>query len=90
MKIGGYQIIDLENRNFTPGVGQVFNGIYEKIEGTRKPILVSGIRISGVELHDTYVDFVLQGSAFTTKVSLGGMTATVTIEDTDVVTVTMA
>lgn len=89
MRVGGYQIVDLGNRNFLPNVGQVFDGIYETIEGTRKPILVSGIQINGVELHDTFVDFVLQDSAFVTRVTLGNMTATVTIQDTDVVTVTI-
>lgn len=55
-KVGGYKIIDLENKLFTPDVGIVYDGIYEKIKQTRKPILLSGLNIEGeVVYHDFYV-----------------------------------
>ena len=89
MKIGGYQIIDLENRNLQINVGMVFNGIYELIEGTRKPILLSGIQLNGIELHDSFVDFIVQEGSFVTSLSVGGQTGTLTVTDRDVVTVTI-
>lgn len=87
MNIGGYQIIDLENRNLTPGVGMQYKGLYEKIEGTRKPLLVSGIQISGVEMKDAFCVFVADGSNFVTQFTFSGQTLALTISDLDVVTV---
>lgn len=87
MKIGGYQIIDLENRPFTLGVGQQYKGLYEKIEGTRKPILVSGINVTGTEFHDTFVTFGVDGSDFVANIPNGEINVVVRISDLDVVTV---
>lgn len=64
MNKGGYQIVDLGGKSFTLGTGIVVDGAYDKIEGTRKPIYVSGIVIAGVEYHDTYVDFTVNQSNF--------------------------
>ena len=55
MKIGGYQIIDLKGKNLTTDVGMVYEGIYELIEGTTKPILLSGIQVDDTEYQDVYV-----------------------------------
>lgn len=38
--------------------------IYDKIEGTTKPILLSGINVGGTELHDAFVEFKASGSSF--------------------------
>lgn len=86
MNKGGYQIIDLENKELTLGVGMVYNGIYDKVEGTRKPILISGLNIGGVEYHDTYVDFTVSGTNFVGSV----YGKTITISDVNVVTVSNA
>ena len=64
MNKGGYQILDLKNTNFALGTGAVVAGVYGKIAGTKKPILVSGIVIAGTEYHDTYVDFTINNTAF--------------------------
>ena len=64
MNKGGYQIVDLGGKSFTLGTGRVVDGVYDKIEGTRKPIYVSGIVIADVEYHDTYVDFTVNQSNF--------------------------
>lgn len=64
MNKGGYQIVDLGGKSFTLGTGRVVDGVYDKIEGTRKPIYVSGIVIVDVEYHDTYVDFTVNQSNF--------------------------
>lgn len=84
MKKGGYQIIDLENRNIAVGASSTYEGIYDKIEGTRKPIYVSGIQIGGVEYHDTYIDFTVSGTNFVGK-AYGHI---FTISDLDVITIT--
>lgn len=64
MNKGGYQILDLKNTNFALGTGAVVSGVYGKIAGTKKPILVSGIVIAGTEYHDTYVDFTINNTVF--------------------------
>ncbi len=80
MNKGGYQIIDLKNVELTSGTGTVFDGVYEKIEGTRKPILVSGLNVGGTEYNDAYVQFTVSGSNYTTTIY--GMTLTIADDDT--------
>lgn len=84
MKIGGYQIVDLKNVNHELSVGMVHEGIYDIIESTRKPILLSGIHIDDKEFHDSYANFSVSGTNFVATV----YGYTITIEDTDVVTIT--
>lgn len=52
---GGYQIINLDNVEHKQNVGVVHDGIYSKIKGTQKPIMISGINIGGFDYHDCYV-----------------------------------
>lgn len=84
MQKGGYQIIDLKNKQLTIGTGMVYNGVYELIEGTSKPILLSGINIAGKEYHDTFIDLTVSGSSFIATV----YGKKITITDNDVVTIT--
>lgn len=83
MATGGYQIIDLENKELTLATGMVFEGIYDKIEGTRKPILISGINIEGTEYHDTFVELTVSGSSYVGTI----YGKNISITDVDVVTV---
>ena len=83
MKIGGYQIIDLKGKNLTTDVGMVYEGIYDLIESTRKPILLSGIQVDDTEYQDVFTSVTINGSAFELK----AYNKIFTIEDTDVVTV---
>lgn len=89
---GGYKIIDLENKNHEVGVGMVHEGIYDAIEGTNKVILLSGLVFEGTELHDVFVFPSVSGTAFVFPMTVVSSDAThtvlVTVEDTDVVTVT--
>lgn len=88
---GGYQIIDLRDINHQIGIGQVHEGIYDKIESTRKAILLSGITIAGVEYHDTYIFPTVNGTNFVSVVGENPTTNVkiiMNIEDTDVVTFT--
>lgn len=91
---GGYQIIDLENRNLTSQVGMTYEGIYDKIEGTRKPVLVSGIKISDVEYRDMWVNFSVVGDSFigvvtNVETSKGTYRLTFRVHSNDVLTVEM-
>lgn len=81
---GGYQIIDLKNKKLTSATGMVYDGIYDKIEGTRKAILISGLNVGGTEYHDTFVELTVDGTDY--KGTIYGKT--ITISDKDVVTVT--
>ena len=84
--IGGYQIIDLGGKQLTSGVGMVYDGIYDVIESTTKPILVEGLNVGGVDYHSAFVDFTVAGSTYTGTIH----GKTITISDIDVVTVTNA
>lgn len=86
MLTGGYQIIDLDNVNHTPGVGILHEGIYDKIEGTRKAILLSGLVVDDIEYRDIFVEVRVNESNFVMTV----YGKTITITDTDVVTVANA
>lgn len=91
MTIGGYQIINLNDVNHSLGIGMVHEGIYERIEGTRKPLLLSGIVVAGVEYHDTYIFPTVNGTSYVAVVGRNPTTNTelhINIEDTDVVTFT--
>ena len=64
MAKGGYQIIDFKSKNFTLGTGMFFKGVYSLIEGTTKPIYVTGISIEGVEYRDTYLDLTVNMDSY--------------------------
>lgn len=90
MKSGGYQIIDLQNKKLTKDVGMLFDGIYEKIEGTRKPIMLSGLNVDGVEYRDIFVEIYNLGSTYSLKCFTAyddiNFSGVVTITENDVVT----
>lgn len=68
MNVGGYQIIDLKNINLGDdsevGNGVTIEGVYELIENTRKPILVSGMVVNGIKYHDSFARVRVEGSDF--------------------------
>lgn len=80
---GGYQIIDLKSRELQIGVGSVYEGIYELIEGTNKPIVVSGLNIEGVDIRDDFASVKIMGTNFDLIVG----NYVVTVNDRDVVTI---
>lgn len=66
MRKGGYQIVDFQDINITTGEGVTVVGVYETIESSyRKPILISGVTIDGVEKPDCFVDCEVAGSNYT-------------------------
>lgn len=61
---GGYKIINLEDYSFTTGTAVTVKGIYDLIEETNKPILLSGLTLDTKEIPDFYVLFIVNGSDF--------------------------
>lgn len=84
MRKGGYRIIDLNDTNFTLDVAMMISGIHDEIEGSyRKPLLLSGLTVAGVEYADVYVTPVVNESAY----MLSAYNFTIKVESTDAVTV---
>lgn len=91
MKKGGYQIIDFKDFPVKEGSESfIIPGIYDLIEGTRKPILLSGINAWNREYPDVFMHYRLSGTSFVfTMSNIGfGEIGTITVSDTDVVTFT--
>lgn len=87
MRKGGYRIIDLDDINFTLDVAMMIPAIHEEIEGRyRKPLLLSGLTVAGVEYADVYVTPVVNESAYMISV----YDFTIKVESTDVVTISKA
>lgn len=61
---GGYKIIDLKGTNFTSDVGVIIDGVYEDIESTNKPTLISNFSISNKEYDSVYCFLVKQNTTF--------------------------
>lgn len=59
---GGYQILDLGNIDLT--TSPTIEGLYELIEGTKKPIRLTRINLGGVEKHDVVSIPVVSGSDY--------------------------
>ena len=86
---GGYQIIDLKNKELQLGVGMVYDGIYDLLESTRKVVLVSGLNIDGTEYKDMFLNFGVVGSEFHAIIIFDiTNTLLITINDNDIVTIT--
>ena len=96
MKIGGYQIIDLEKIQLikTNGVQNptTFKGIYNKINSTNKVCLISGFSAYGRTFNDCFSTPTLEGSnlvfyadIYYTTSSLGTVKFKISITPGDVV-----
>lgn len=84
MRKGGYKIIDLHDTQFTVDTAMMIDGIHDAIEGSyRKPLLISGLTVAGVEYADAFVEAMVNESAY--DIDVYGFT--ITIENTDAVTV---
>ena len=83
MNKGGYQILDLKKTKFALGTGVKVPDTFATISGTKKPILVSGIKIAGTEYHDTYVDFTMirNGVAVSFEGTIYGKKITISMAD---------
>lgn len=53
---GGYQIVSCKDTAITTGTAVTITGIHEAIEGAyRKPLLLSGVVLDGVEHGDVWI-----------------------------------
>ena len=89
---GGYQIIDLEDRNFTKLSNQTYKGIYEKLDSTRKPCILSGIKLDGIERRDVFVNFTKSANQYSCSfeciIESKSVSVIVTVGNTDNVLIT--
>ena len=86
MNVGGYQIIDFNN---FPFIGDntdslTIDGIYDKIVGTKKPILITGLCVSNTKAQNFYCYPLVDGSIVITtpKINHHAYTITITRDDT--------
>lgn len=83
---GGYKILDLGEVDLT--TSQTIPGAYYALSNAhRKPILLSGIVVGGVDYPDVFTSFQLVNSVYTAPVTLGSKTYNVTVSDADSVSV---
>lgn len=90
MTKGGYQILDLSGHSFTTGATAYVKNAYDKIEGTRKVILISGLEVDGAEYRDAFVDFTVDsgnfvGTMYGKKITIGS-----SADNNDPITITNA
>ena len=77
---GGYQILDLKNTKLTAGTASTIKGTWETLNGNyHKPVLVSGLVIGTTEYNDTFAEFTISSTTYTTTIY--GYTLTVTNAD---------
>lgn len=54
---GGYQIVNCGNTAIATGTAVTITGVHEAIEGAyRKPLLLSGVVLDGVEHGDVWIE----------------------------------
>lgn len=81
---GGYKIIDLNYTNFTTAKAVTVPGIYEKIKGTKKAILIEHFLIGGTWCRPCFPEITVSGTSFTFDV----YGKTFTVSNNDSVTIT--
>lgn len=82
---GGYKLIDLKGIKLTVGEEVIVKGIYNSIENSyNKPLILTGINISGVERNDVFIDFSDDSGSYVANISA---TEKITITSADLVTV---
>lgn len=89
MLTGGYQIIDLGGINHESGSSVKHEGIYAKIEGTKKPLLFSGVVVDGTEYQDAFLPVHVSGTSYEALYQIGLTDfLAISISDSDEVYVT--
>lgn len=84
---GGYQIIDISGTNFElPGVAK-FKGVYEKVSGTIKPIMLSDFTVAGIHERATFVQVIRNEATreYSTVLANNGGKYLITIKKDDTV-----
>lgn len=80
--IGGYLLIDLENKKIDDESGAIIPGLYEKIEGATVPICIKGLNLDGTEMKPCFISPYVASGDYEFVVGL----ATVNIDDDNLVT----
>ena len=80
---GGYQIIDLGATNFTTAKSATVPGLYNKIKGARKAILLEHFSIAGTDFRPCFPEIKASGTSFVFDV----YGYTFTVSNADAVTV---
>ena len=80
---GGYQIIDLGATNFTTSKSVTVPGLYNKIKGARKAILLEHFSIAGTDFRPCFPEIKASGTSFVFDV----YGYTFTVSNADAVTV---
>lgn len=81
MLLGGYQILDFENKNLSSS--KTFAGIYDLIEGCQKPFLLVNVYDGTTEFKPFFQQCLVSSSNFTFACG----TKTITITSADGVTI---
>ena len=89
MSVGGYQIIDFKNFPFIGDNTDVYtiDGIYEKILGTKKPILITGLNVSNTKAQSFYSYPLVDGGITITTPKINHHAYTITINSDDTIKV---
>lgn len=88
MALGGYQIIDFKGYAVTPGQSFSVDGIHEKIAGSKKATLITGLVIADVEYPEFFAPFTNQNPGrFTTQVRIAGDDMGIEVTEDDNVTI---
>ena len=69
MKNGGYVILDLGGVNIEYDKPTKIEGIYNKIKGGTKPLLLSGIVINGTAYRDRFVSPEISGTTVSVPIT---------------------
>ena len=83
---GGYKLIDLKDNKLTVGGnGVTVKGIYNSVESSyNKPLILTGINISGIERNDVFINFANDSGNYVANISV---TEKITITNADLVTI---
>lgn len=88
---GGYLILDFGGESFTSGTASTIAGITAKVNNPyNKPTLVSGLVVGNVVYPDFFAPFVENSDNYKSAVTIGDDTITISINDDNEVTVTVA
>lgn len=88
---GGYQIVNFKNYALTSGESANIEGIFATVFNPyKKATMISGLTVGDVEYPDFYAPFTENSGNMVSSVVISGATITISVENTDDVTVTVA
>ena len=86
---GGYIIADFKKTALTSGTQATIDGLFNSVSNPyKKPVVVSGLVIGGVEYPAFYAVFVKNSNNYESRVAINETTLTIVVTPEDGVTVT--